>query len=307
MKKTIFLLVPAILLHITGMACEICGCGIGNNYIGILPEFNKNIFGFRYRYNAMRTHLGVGGASTYLTTADEYRTVEAWGAINLSRNFRLMTSVPYGFDYRSNQAKTTQKNGPGDISVSGFFQLIHSRQTVLSRALLVQSLWIGGGIKLATGKYNPVDKGNTAESANLFQLGTGSTDFNVTAMYDVRLQDLGINLTGSYKINTGNRYEYRYGNKASGSAQIYYKLKTAKRWSVSPNFGILAESGRRDRDRGLPVDVSGGQLLMGTAGVEMIFHSLALGANFQTPLSQRLAKGIVRADNRLMIHMAVSF
>jgi hypothetical protein len=285
------------------MACEICGCGIGNSYIGILPEFNKNIFGFRYRYNSMLTHIGVGGETTYLTTAESYRTIEAWAGINITHNFRLMGTVPYSFDERSNQGVTTTKNGLGDMSLSAFYQVIHSRKTI-SDKLLVQSLWLGGGIKLPTGQYNPQSKITNVETANLFQLGTGSTDFFLTGMYDIRLQDLGMNLTGSYRINTTNAYQYQYGNKFSFSAQVYYKIRAFKALTIAPNAGMLSENGQKDLDHSISVEISGGSLLMSSLGIELAYKKIALGGNWQTPLSQNLANGIIKANDRAMIHLS---
>jgi hypothetical protein len=304
MKKLFLFISITVMTTASAKACEICGCGIGNSYIGILPEFNKNIFGFRYRYNSMLTHIGVGGATTYLTTAESYRTLEAFGGVNITRDFRLMASIPYSFDERTNQGITQSKNGLGDISISAFYQLVNSRKTLTDK-MLVQSLWIGGGIKLPTGNYNPLSKVTAVETANLFQLGTGSTDFILTGMYDVRLQDLGFNLTGSYRINTVNAYQYQYGNKFSISAQAYYKLKIAPKFSVSPNAGVLSEIGQKDTDHSVSVDISGGNLLMGSVGAELVFRKFAIGGNWQTPLSQNLANGIIRANDRYMFHCSI--
>lgn len=303
MKKIIVVLALFLTCATGTRACEICGCGVGNSYIGILPEFNKNIFGFRYRYNSMLTHIGAGGSITYLTTAESYRTLEAWAGINITRNFRLMTSVPYGFDERSNQGLTQVKSGLGDITISAFYQVIHSRKSISDR-LLVQSLWIGGGIKLPTGQYNPLSKITSIESANLFQLGTGSTDFMLTGMYDVRLQDAGLNLASSYRINTVNSDQYQYGNKFSGSAQLYYKFRIDKQLTISPNAGVLTEMGQKDIDHGVSVQISGGNLLLASVGAELAFRKLALGGNWQTPISQNLANGMIRANNRVMLHLS---
>ncbi|HTG55654.1 MAG TPA: hypothetical protein VL943_05275, partial [Niabella sp.] len=61
-----------------------------------------------------------------------------------------------------------------------------------------------------------------------------------------------------------------------------------------------------DRDENIMVTASGGNLLIGTIGLETAFGKFALGANFQTPLSQNLASGIVRAEDRVMAHFAVA-
>jgi hypothetical protein len=302
-KRIFFIVVWVTVSAGRARACEICGCGIGNSYIGILPEFNKNIFGFRYRYNSMLTHIGVGGTTTYLTTAENYRTLEAWGGLNLSRSFRLMATVPYSFEERMNQGITSTKNGLGDISVSGFYQLIQSGKTITGLRT-VQSLWIGVGVKLPTGNYNAENKNATVETANLFQLGTGSTDFFLTGMYDLRVQDAGLNITGSYRINTVNRYHYQYGNKFSISGQLYYKIRLAKGLTVSPNAGLLLEMGRKDSDHGLAVEISGGNLLLGSLGAELVYNKIAVGGNWQTPLTQNLANGIIKANNRMMLHLS---
>lgn len=292
------------------LACDICGCGVGNNYIGILPDFHKHIFGIRYRYNNMLTHVGIGGATTYLTTTERYNTIEAWGGWNITEKFRLMASVPYSFNEKINQGTTKQKNGIGDISVSGFYQLLNQRTTISTKdsssKLLVQSLWVGGGVKMATGKYNPADKSTGGENTNLFQLGTGSYDFNIGAMYDVRLQDAGININANYKKNTVNKYDYQYGNKFNVNSQLYYKFRTKSKVMIAPNAGIQYETSQTDRDGDVKVTVSGGNLLLGTIGLETAFGKFAVGANYQTPLSQNLANGIVKAQDRVMVHVAIA-
>ncbi len=306
MKKIIstcvMLITPVIIF-----ACDICGCGVGNNYIGILPEFQKHIIGLRYRTNSMLTHIGVGGSATYLTTQENYRIAELWGGWNITDHLRVMVSLPYSINEKSNQGVKQSKNGVGDINVLGFYQLLNSRKTVLNSKLLVQSLWIGGGIKLATGEYNPADRSTAMPTVNLFQLGTGSYDFNLQAMYDVRLQDAGINITGGYKMNTANEYDYQYGNRFNVNAQIYYKFRTKSMVMIAPNAGVQFETSKKDRDGIVQVTASGGELYLGTIGLETAFKRFSIGANYQTPLSQDLANGMAKAQDRVMVHIAIGF
>ena len=303
MKKIILFITIWLFVVADTKACDICGCGVGNSYIGILPDFNKHIFGFRFRYNSLLTHVGVGGTTSYLTSNEQYRTIEFWGGWNIGKRIRIMASIPYSFDERTNQGLTNTKNGLGDIFVSGYYQLLNSRKTNGNK-MLVQSLWIGAGIKAPSGKYNPIDKSNTNESANLFQLGTGSTDFTLNAMYDIRLQDAGLSTSAAYKMNTANKYNYNYGNKLSLNGQLYYKFRSKSKITIAPNAGIMYENGKKDIDNKLLVDISGGSLLMGTIGMEATFKSISVGGNFQTPFSQNLANGIIKANNRAMVHIS---
>jgi hypothetical protein len=286
-------------------ACDICGCGAGNNYIGILPDFYKHIVGVRYRYNQLRTHIGADGGNTYLTTSEKFNIAELWGGWTINGKYRVMFTLPYSFNEKINRGLVQKKNGLSDISLAGYYQVLNSKGAVLSDKLLVQSLWIGGGIKLPTGEYNPADKSNTNQTTNLFQLGTASVDYSLTAMYDIRLQDAGLNLSASCKFNTTNKYHYSYGNKYNLSAQFYYKVKLGQ-VTLAPNTGLQYERAAKDTDSNFDVDLSGGKLLLGTLGIESNFKKMAAGASWQTPLTQQLAGGFVHANNRFMLHLSVA-
>lgn len=312
MIKKIFVIIIGMLLSgKTVRACDICGCGAGNNYIGILPEFQSKIAGVRYRYNSMKSHVGVGGANTYLTTHEAFHIAEFWGAVHIGQSFRVMLNVPYSFNTKTNQGITERKNGLSDISVYGFYKLFSKTRSVSGKnetsKLFIHTLWAGTGVQLPTGAYDNSEKGTNGNNANLFQLGTGSTDVFFQLMYDMRLQDIGLNVHTQYKINTSNRYDYRYGNKWNLSTQLYYKLRANKQLLFSPNIGLQYESSANDRDEETIVFASGGHILSGTLGVESIFGKMAIGTNYQVPFTQRMANGIVRSNNRFMIHCSLLF
>ncbi len=295
-----------LLLSSYAQACDICGCGAGSNYLGILPDFSTRIAGLRYRYNHVLTHVGPGGSSSYLTTKEQYHTSELWGGWTFGSRVRVMASVPLSYNTKSSQEENASKAGLGDISLQGFYRLVSSKHN-LGTSLLVQDLWLGGGIKLPTGKYEPLDNDESGKSANLFQLGTGSFDFMLTGMYDIRLQDAGLNLSASYKMNTTNKYEYNYGNKLSGSAQLYYKFRIKQVATLAPNAGLAYERSGKDLDDGYGVFSSGGYLCSGTLGVELQYKKVAIGGNWQPPLAQQLAMEVVKARSKMMLHVSLMF
>lgn len=305
MKKVLIIITVMLSAAIRMNACDICGCGAGSSYMGILPEFNSKITGLRYRYNSLQTHLGPGGSVSYLTTDEAYHTTELWGGWTIKEKFRIMAYLPLSYNSKANQESRQSKSGLGDAAVQGFYRLVSKRSNIIAGKLLVQDLWIGAGIKLPTGKYEPRDKETVNKSANLFQLGTGSFDVMLTAMYDLRLQDAGLNITGSYKLNTTNKYEYNYGNKLTGSAQLYYKFKIKETATFAPNLGMAYERSGTDLDAGYGVYSSGGYLWSGAAGAELMYKKISLGGNFQPALSQNLAHGLVKANNRMMIHLSI--
>lgn len=304
MRKHFFVVVIMFFTN-TSRACDICGCGVGGSYIGLLPDFQKKVLGLRYRYSTLLSHIGAGGSATYLTTSERYYTGEFWAGWNIKKNLRLMLSVPFGINERVSQGVKLSKNGIADISALAFYQLFNKSKTTSANKMLVQTIWLGGGIKLPAGKYISADQSTNNQNSNLFQLGTGSVDFSANIMYDLRIQDAGFNISGSYKMNTANKYGYRYGNKFAGSVQAYHKFKINKQITVAPNTGIAFEKSGQDTENKFVVFTSGGKILYGTIGMENRLGKISVGINWQTPLQQKLANGVVKSNNRLMIHLSM--
>ncbi|HEX8607539.1 MAG TPA: transporter [Pedobacter sp.] len=307
MNKKYIILILFVLSFVTSQACDICGCGVGSYYLGILPEYNKRFIGLRYQHKTLTTHLGPSGERSPLTADETYQSTELWGGWNIGSRFRVLAFVPYNFNKRESQTGDGRKNGLGDIAVMGYFKLFDNMNTVADR-LLVQSLWIGAGVKAPTGRYEPSERLAVQESPNNFQLGTASTDFTVNAAYDLRFNDLGLNTNVTYKMNTENSHEYRYGNKLTANALLYHKFRIANTFTVAPNAGVLYETAKKDVENDkYEIDVSGGHAVSLVVGAEFAFKSLSMGTNFQKVASQNLAGGRVTAGNRMMVHVSLPF
>lgn len=310
MTKYIFLFLSLFSLAPAAQGCDICGCGVGSYYLGILPEFNKRFGGLRYQHKTMRSHLGPTGERTPLTNDEAYQTLELWGGWNIGKRFRVLGIVPYNFIGREikGSGMGAEKTGLGDIALMGYYSLFQSAGTVGNK-LLVQSLWVGAGVKLPTGLYDPGERSDlTQEESNNFQLGTGSTDVMLNAAYDLRLQDMGINLNLNYKLNTENRHEYRYGNKFTANMLAYYKFNIQGKVRIAPNAGVLFETAEKDLECDqYRVAQSGGYSYTAIAGVEFNVNKVSFGANYQAPFSQNLAEKRVDAGNRWMTHVSFSF
>lgn len=308
MKKLLTIIICLLVVGYETRACDICGCGVGSYYIGLLPDFKKRFLGVRYQYKTLRSHLGPGGSTSYLTTDETYQTAEVWGGWNIGKRFRVLGFVPVNFNSRENQGVTMNKSGIGDIAVVGYYQVLDRKNVIFHDKLLVQSLWIGGGVKAPTGRYEPSERKENEDTPNNFQLGTASTDFTFNVMYDVRLMDFGVNANVSYKVNTNNKYDYRYGNKFTVNLLAYYKFRLADQLTIAPNAGLLLETASKDTEAGqYKVDVSGGHSLLATGGIEATFRTFSVGANYQPVISQELADRRVKAGNRAMVHVSYLF
>ena len=305
MKKLVTILL-IVLMPAVSWACDICGCGVGSYYLGILPDFSDKFVGIRYQSKLLTTHLGPNGNRTPLTSDETYQSIEVWGAWNFGSRWRVMAILPYNFNTRELEQGDVvgKKEGLGDALAMLNYKLFESRITTGNSKFLAHSLWLGAGVKAPTGKYEDGEQ-IMPDSPNNFQLGSGSTDFMVNAAYDVRLMDVGLNLNTSYKINTENQYGYRYGNKFTGNLLVYYKFNIQDKIRIAPNVGLLYETQPQDKlYNQYEVYQSGGSLLSNVLGVEINMGQFSFGANYQMPISQNLANDRALAGNRLMTHIS---
>ena len=303
MKKVFAAIIITIVLPLLSQACDTCGCKVGNQYIGILPDFNKYVFGMRYRYSSLHSQVRAGG-SAYLTSLEKFNTVDLWGGWNITHKIGIMGSIPYRFEELNNPAVTTSKNGLGDIYLLGYYKLLNNRHTSASGKSLVQNLWFGVGIEMPTGKYDSSDKNMLNDTVNLYQLGSGSTDVPFNVIYNICLPNAGLNVSLMYKINTVNKDDYEYGNKFNINAQAYYKFSIKHNVAVMPGISIQFENFQRSMDNHEWVEGSSGNLMTGTIGVQTNFKTIAIGGNFQTPLQQNVGKGIIKFNNTWMVQLS---
>ena len=308
--KNLIILTLLIFGSYGAYACDICGCGIGGNYIGLLPEFNKRFIGFRYQFSRLSTQLGPDGQRTALTRDERYNSVELWGAWNIGERWRILAIVPYSFNekYTAGNNLKTSRNGMGDIVLNGYYKILDHSKANSNNKLVVQSLWVGAGVKVPTGKYDLQEQQNSGgTSPNVFQLGTGSVDFTANLMYDVRIQDFGVNMNASYKVNTENKDQYRYGNKFSVNTSAYYKISLGMDMRIAPNIGLAYENQQKDRTMNFKVDETGGSILNGMAGIELNLKKVSIGASYQLPVSQNLGKNRIDAGNKILTHVSFAF
>jgi len=301
--KRLFLLFLTGTIIFESRACEICGCGVNNFYIGILPQFNHKFFGVRYHFNSFNTRLH-NDPTQY--SKDFYQTVELWGGWNIGKKLQVLAFVPFNHNYQNSDEGITKMTGLGDIAALVNYKVLDVNSVNGKDRTFSQQLWVGGGIKFSTGKFeiDPNDP-DLASSANM-QLGSGSTDILLNAMYNVRIDKVGINTTATYKLNSTNKDQYKFGNKFLASSFAYYPLAVSKT-IISPNLGVLYEKTNASELQGSKIDLTGGSILQGSAGVEFAFNKIAVGFNAQLPLAQNFAENQTTQKIRGMAHVSFAF
>lgn len=295
MKQNIIIILFILLFSTTNTkACEVCGCGGSNTYLGLLPDFKTKFIGVRYQYMNYNTVMEMD-ASQF--SHNYYNTTELWGGVNIGRKWKILGFVPFHFNKQIDDDGITTNNGLGDITFLANYKL-WDKISVKGNSGISQQLWIGGGIKLPTGKFDVDVKDPAITVADVnSQLGTGSFDFLWNVMYTVKMGNWGINSTINYKTNT-DKEGYKFGNKFTANSIVYYKIPQKNRWSISPNAGLLYEHTAQNTLGGTAIDATGGYIANVLGGVEIGNHKISFGISAQLPFSQHNANGQTKLEWR---------
>lgn len=303
MKKIIISTVFLLGCLNTISACEICGCSTGNYYIGLLPQFSHKFMGVRYQFRSFKTTI-TNNPNQF--SNDYFKTVEVWGGWNIGKKLQLLAILPYNFIHQVTDDGKVNKQGIGDIAVMANYKLFDNNTVTARKRAFMQQLWLGFGIKLPTGKFRIEDISEEIAAKANTQLGTASTDFMLNAMYNAKINKVGINTNVAYKLNTGNSDKYTFGNKFSANSFVYYAIQK-KSVSILPNIGLLYENNQENKLFTRTVAQTGGHLFASSAGVEVTVKAITIGVNAQLPVSQNFSNGQTVSKLRGMAHVTFSF
>ena len=303
--KSFVVVLLAVISYTRAHACAICGCGAGNYYLGIMPQFSKNFVGLRYRTYSFTSHVGKG-YNPYEATHETFQSTELWTRIYITSRIQVISFVNFNFNRQLDNGVNKEIQGIGDMPILVNYNLINTTtQPSSENRILNHSLFLGGGIKLPTGKYQYTEGPKAVANAN-FQLGTGSTDFIMNSLYTMRYKRFGLSVDVNYKINTKNSNEYRFGNRVSGTGSVFY-VQQIKKIGMMPNVGLYFEDSALNQQYGINIENTGGSAFFASAGVESYYKKFGMGFNFQSPISQHLAGDHSIGHDRAMVHISYLF
>ncbi len=311
MKKLLVLLFISVSFIFSSyqgaQACDVCGCGVGNYYFGIMPQFHKNFLGLRYRYRTFTSHVGDSQYSQSIFGNEEmFQSTEIWARFYPLPKVQILAFIPmnYNKQYENGTGITHHLQGLGDASL--FINYNPVNTTSDTNTILKHNLLLGGGIKLPTGKYkfDENDKINV-NNAN-FQLGSGSVDFMLNMVYTVRYKKIGLSSDITYKMNGINNNNYRFGNRLSGGINLFY-VQRIDNFTIMPSVGTYLEKAYYDHKKNVIVYQTGGTASLGSAGIDTYFKNFSIGINYQKPISQNLSDGMSVAHARATVHLTYLF
>lgn len=275
-------------------ACDVCGCGVSNYNPFLFPHLSRSYVGLSYLHRVYHTRTDEGTLGT-----EHYNSYLFTGQYKLGQRFQFLALVPIQDNYLHSTEGNRQASGLGDITLLGQFRLWdHTGKT------LRQTLLVGGGVKLATGRYTPAAT-DKADDQN-FQLGTGSTDYLLNASYRISYRRWLFGATGSYKYNTANKDNFRFGDVWNAGLLAVYR-KEWKKCSLAPYVQLTQEGQLKDADGHVLQSHSGGSVLFAGGGVDLNTKRYAFGLNYQFAADQSLAAGQIQAGPRISARVTVSF
>ncbi len=295
--RTLLLTVALLAFGSAASACDVCGCSIGGNYFGILPQFHRHFVGIRYsEQNFQSAHSKKAANLGQFDSEEKFRTVDVLGRFYPLRRLQLLVLLPYHDFRRVENGVLTHSQGLGDASILGNFLLLDTGDSLGKR--WQHSLTVGGGIKAPTGQHSKKDHEGKLLLENL-QPGSGSTDFMLSATYTLRRGAWGFTSDVLGRLNTANHHDYHFGNRASGSAKVFY-WKQLRRISFLPNLGVFAENSGSSRDGKNYVSNTGGSIALATLGLDVYTGHFSFGCTVQQPFYQDLGAGAIQANTRWM-------
>jgi len=275
--------------------CDACGCSASGGSLGFSSMLNSNFVGLRYFYQSYSSRDGIFANSPWID--ENFNTIQLWSRIPITKRIQVSALVPYHFNTRERITGNEHIEGLGDITVIGMYTVA---QTAKDSAVYTHKLQLGGGVKAPTGKY---DSSNNLGSVNpSFQIGTGSWDYLLVAEYILQHKKLGLNSMVNYTFKTENQKQYQFGNQLNYGSMLFY-IFDVNNFKLVPQAGVAGESYKTNRQYGLNVPKTSGDILFGKFGFEAGKDKLSVGINAMLPLSQNLTGGNVEANYRWSINL----
>lgn len=298
MKKIIVTL-GLLLMAFCAVACDVCGCAVGGNSMGILPRFTKNFIGFRTTHSSFTSaHPTLFEGEEQIISKEYFTSATLWGRYVPHKRVQIFAQVPYNYFVREEEGVQTISQGLGDINLLANYVLFNTIDSFKNK--VKHSLQIGGGIKLPTGVFNKTRNGDLL-NINM-QVGTGSYDVPLNLLHTLRFNSFGINTELRYTFNNANTYGYALGDRVLASSRVFY-WRNYKRMTFLPQLGVGFEHYGSDQDGKYEVDFTGGNMLQINTGIDMYFYKWAVGAHLSKPIQSKMGRGFVTPNTALTFNV----
>lgn len=284
--KTIMLVMLHVLNGFILHACDACGCSVGGDGWGIMPNYNRHFAGIRLQYRTFHNahdntmHLGTDASAT---GEDYFFRTDFVGRYVISPRLQLMAVVPYRYNQRVEVGYNTTQKGLGDVALYAQYLLVKPGENDWKHAL---QLSLGG--EAPTGKFT-----FSHEIPATLQTGSGTWDWMPGISYTLRYRNMGFNLEGVQRFNGHTKAGYDWGNSSAASARFFYSL-TKEEKTFMPHVGVATEyfeSNIENMKYQIRAAYTGGYMVNGLAGVDYYSNRLMAGLEAGIPITSTMSDG----------------
>lgn len=295
-----FVLLSCTLYLPHAKSCDICGCGIGGSYIGIVPQFSNHFLGFRYRTQVfMHKDVPYSNLGNSKVIKDVYQTVELWGRYNVSPRIQIFYGLPFVFNNRVDQLKSNPIRGIGDLSATMNYIFYNSGDS-LSKNLKVL-FYAGTTVKLPTGKYQVRNTDKLMHPIGV-QPGTGAWSNALNFGGVLRYKRLGLSSELRYIVNHTNELGFKPGNQTLADVNLFYWRKFGFN-SFMLSTGATFEHFNKDASFKIINNLSGGNAAYLNVGADVFYRNLMCGMRLSIPMLQEINPNLPTAGNRVGLHL----
>ena len=300
--KQVFLIVVLSCFQLNTSACDMCACGAGSNYSGIIPNFSKNLVGLRYQHQKSTYILNdINANGTSIVEGDNYHRTDLYFRYYATKRVQLMAFLPYQVHQRIESLRTTTITGVGDINAIAYYTFFNTGDSIGKTHK--HTWYAGGGVKLPTGKYQQRDE-TKAMLPSLFQIGTGAYAFSVQNIYTYRFKNVGINTNLQYRYNLKNEIGFKLGNQIIANANLFY-FKKFRTFSLLPSVGFLFDQIEKNENFNLKNPTTGGYASMASIGVDTYYKRFVFQLMAFSIVDQNLS--VAMPQNRWKFTFGVAF
>ncbi|MFX3625937.1 MAG: hypothetical protein ACN6I4_01130 [bacterium] len=298
MKKTLVAF-GLLLVAYSAAACDVCGCAVGGNSMGILPRFSKHFIGIRATHASfISAHPTLFEGEEQKISKEYFTSTTLWGRYVPHKRIQVFAQIPYNYFVREEDGQRTITEGLGDINLLANYVVFNTTDS--NKSTLKHSLQVGGGIKLPTGVFNKSENGDLL-NINM-QSGSGSYDVPINLLHTIRFKSFGINTELRYTFNNANPDRYELGDRFLASSRAFY-WKNYRNITFLPQVGVAFEHYGTDKDGRYEVDYTGGTMLQLDAGVDVYFYKWAMGAHLRNPIQSNMGQGFVTPNAALTFNL----
>ncbi|MFZ1704759.1 MAG: hypothetical protein WAT79_10470 [Saprospiraceae bacterium] len=300
----ILLIFSFVLLTLTDMnACDVCGCSLSGQNIGILPRFHSQLVGLRYMQSGFQsTHPPLLSTDFGKNSRESFQTLELWGRFSFRERWQLFAFIPITNIQKSEDDQSVHNRGFGDMSLLFMGTIINNKN--IGQSSWYHNLQVGGGIKLPTGKNDFIF--NDVWIPGL-QTGTASWDFFINVNYITKVNDWAVQLESSYRINQQNKNQnFIFGNRWNSSIRLMRNF-IVNNSTILPVMGANVEFAFKDKHQNIYNDFSGGYSLFYQFGAEMWFDRMGVGLHGFIPTINNIASGNIVPTFKFNAHISYFF